>query len=461
MAELTGRVITPGDPGWDSARRGFNTRIDYDAATPQAIVFGQGAYDVANAVRWARERRVPLSVRSGRHNYEGYSSLARGGVIIDVSEIDGVRMDGPEGMAVVGAGIDMLRFVETLWEKGVTVPAATGPSVGLAGLALGGGFGITSRKFGLTCDSLVNVELVDARGEVLNASEHEHPELFWACRGGGGGNFGIVTSLAFQAQRVGLVAAFNISWTWDQFDQIVSLWQSWAPDVDDGVTSLLRLTVDRQVTLIGQYTADASDLPRLSGLLAPMMSAAAPTSVSIQVAPFIVAARMFFGVDPLNPLWAVQTHGDREIYKSTSALAYEPFTPDAIRTLREHLEAVPPLSAPPPEPSMVQLLGGGGAPSRIAPDATAAVHRQARFIVQYNSFWTAPQDAQKTIDWVVGFRRAMLPYTRGAYVNYHDSTIADWPRAYYGSNLERLVRVKKRYDPDNVFSFPQSIPTSL
>lgn len=461
MVELTGRVLHPGDPGWDEARTGFNSRINYDTAVPAAVVFCQNTDDVANAVRWARERRVAFRVRCGRHNYEGYSSLAKDGLIVDVSELANLRMDTARGVAVIGAGIHMARLVELLWEHGVTIPTATGASVGLAGLVLGGGFGVTSRRFGLTCDNLVNVELVTADGEIVNANQHERPDLFWASQGGGGGNFGIATAFTFIVHPVSVAAIFSLSWPWERFEEIVDLWQNWAPEADDSLSTFLRLGTDRTITLFGQVTSAPQDLPRVSRLLAPVMLDYSPGTVSVQVLPFIAAARFFCDVDPQRPQWFVQAHSDRQIYKSTSALAYESFDDAAIRTLREHLESAPPLSASPKELSMVQLLGGGGAASRVAPDATAVVHRQARFIVQYNSFWLAPQDAEKTIDWVVAMRRAMLAYTRGAYVNYVDGTIDDWQRAYYDSNLKRLVEVKQRYDPENVFNFPQSIPTSL
>ncbi|HEX8234520.1 MAG TPA: FAD-binding oxidoreductase [Abditibacteriaceae bacterium] len=461
MTELTGRVVQRGDPGWEGARRGFNSRFDYDAGGPNTVVFCQDKHDVAHAVTWARENKVPFRSRCGRHNYQGYSSLAEGGLIIDVNDMEMVQVNAQKSVATVGSGLNMLELSELLWDCGVTLPLATGPSVGLAGLTLGGGFGINSRKFGMTCDHLLNVEMVDADGKIINANDSENPDLFWACKGGGGGNFGIVTAFTFKVRPASLVAAFNIGYRWDEFDTVVDLWQHWAPEVDDGISSLLSLKVDRTITLLGQYTADEHDLPRVYSLLQPMLSRTLPISVSIQVAPHIAAARMFFGVDPANPQWAVREHSDEQIFKSTSSVAFEPFSMEAITTLRQFLEAVPPLSAPPSQASMVQLLGGGGAPSRVAPDATAVAYRDVKFIVQYDGYWTAPQDAEPTIGWVRQMRDTLLPHAWGAYVNYADDQLDKPLRAYFGTNLERLVQVKARYDPDNVFNFPQSIPPCL
>ena len=206
--------------------------------------------------------------------------------------------------------------------------------------------------------------------------------------------------------------------------------------------------------------------PRASGtwqpLLAPLTQAVPPSVSTIMPLPFVVASRMFFGeggltVDASLPAWPVYVHSDQQIYKSTSAAAISPLPDAAIALLRGFLEAPPPLAATPVQVSMVQLLPGGGAPSRVAPDATAVYLRSARFFLQYDGYWVAPQDAAATMSWVSRMRAAMQPYTQGAYVNYVDSDIADPLRAYYGPNLERLRDIKRRYDPHNLFNFPQSI----
>ncbi len=461
VPKLTGRVLYKDDPGWDDARKNFNQRFDVQ---PRAIVYCQDDGDVVNALRWARENNVPFRARSGRHSYEGYS-LVDSGLIIDVSELDHVRVNRDAGVAEIGAGSYMLQCAEQLGDVGVTTPLATGPTVGLAGLALGGGFGLTSRKFGLTCDNVLAVDLVTASGEVVRADAASHPDLFWACRGGGGGNFGIATQFTLRVHPVSAVLGFIIQWDWKQFDQVVAQWQAWAPAVTDGLSAALQLTVNKTIKLYGMYTPDdPSSVHAGAGQLAPLLQAVTPSSPpTIQPLPFIIAARMFFGegghtVDPAAPQWAVHVHSDQQIYKSTSAAVMAPLPGDAIALLRSFLENPPPLGATPVQVSMIQLLPGGGAPSRVPPDATAVYLRDALFIIQYDGYWMRPQDADPTIAWVERMRSTMQPYTRGAYVNYVDSCLTDPLRAYYGPNLERLVRVKRQYDPQNVFNFPQSIP---
>ncbi|MBV9849132.1 MAG: FAD-binding oxidoreductase [Armatimonadetes bacterium] len=461
MALLTGRVIYPGDTGWDAARQGFARWADYAANTPRVVVFCQDADDVANAVRWARENNAPLRVRCGRHNYEGWSSLVQDGVIIDVSDLGSVRVRRDSATARVGAGLDMLDLSEALGQVGVTFPHATGKTVGLAGLTLGGGFGVTTRKWGLTCDNLIEVELVTADGSQVRANAEENPDLFWACRGGGGGNFGIATAFTFSVHPAGNVAVFSLSWPWEAMEAVVSAWQSWAPDTVDGVTSFLTLLTTRSLTMQGQFTPDTdADLPGINALLAPMLAAANPLSVNIQVLPNLNAARLFLGVDPQQPEWRVQKHSDDQIFKSSSALAYEPFPPQAITLLKSRIEACPTLSAAPSQPSMIQLLGGGGAMGRVPQDATAVWHRQTKFVVQYDAYWTAPQDGKMTLDWITAFRQDMTPYTVGAYVNYADDRLENPLQQYYGDHLGRLMDIKRCWDPDNVFRFPQSIPVS-
>ena len=202
MTELTGRVLDASSPGWDAARHNFKAALDYGELVPRCVVFCQDAQDVCNAVRFARENNLPLRARAGRHSYEGYS-LVNDGVIVDVSELDMIRVDAKAGTARLGAGVYCIDLHEQLYDVGVTIPAASGASVGFAGLALGGGFGVTSRKYGLTCDNVIGVELVNAKGELIYASPAKNPDLYWAHRGGGGGNFGIVTAFDVTVKPIG------------------------------------------------------------------------------------------------------------------------------------------------------------------------------------------------------------------------------------------------------------------
>jgi FAD/FMN-containing dehydrogenase len=249
---------------------------------------------------------------------------------------------------------------------------------------------------------------------------------------------------------------------------VVDTFQHWAPSAPDNLSTFLRLAVGSApgagtITLLGQLTPDApQELAGFPALLAPMLGAAPPTGISVQTMPYSYAAAMFAGVDPKHPQWMIHPHDDMQLFKSTSAVAYEPFPKAGLELLKAQLELAPVQAGwETNEPSMVQLLAGGGAPGRIAVDGTAMPHRKAAFVVQYDAYWTDPADQPVAEKWIEGVRTAMLPYAYNAYVNYVDLQIEDYLDAYYVTNLPRLIEVKGRVDPDNVFNFQQSIPTKL
>jgi FAD/FMN-containing dehydrogenase len=463
-SSLTGRVIFPNDPAWEYSRKGFCERADFVGNTPKAVVYVQNLDDIKNAMKWAQKHSAHFSVRSGGHSFEGYSSFAKDGVIVDMSEIQHVRTNSKMNTATVGAGIDMLELSERLADSGKYIPLATGPSVALGGFVQGGGFGFCSRLHGLACDNLIEAEVITADGHVLRANKDHHSDLFWAVRGGGGGNFGVLTECVFNTHDAGLVAIFKLEWTWDSFEAVLAGWQDWFPTLDDGYSLLLSLTLDgngveggmNKVTLYGQYTAPQEQLGNVSSALVPMLMLN-PISVTTQILPYVVAARLFFGADLMNPQWAIRQHGDEQLFKSSASVAFKPFPPEAITKLKQWLDECPVPSATPSQPSMVQLLAGGGAIARVPLDSTAVYQRDAHFIVQYDGYWTAHQDMQATFDWVVNMRKDLLPYAYGGYVNYHDATLVNPMKDYYGVHATRLKKVKKKYDPKNFFNYPQSI----
>jgi FAD/FMN-containing dehydrogenase len=453
---LTGRIIYPGDPVWDYARKGFCARADFAANTPQAVVYALNTADVQNAIAWVKANDVPLALRSGGHSFEGYSSFAKDGIILDLSELEHVRVSSKDTTATVGAGIDMLELSEHLCYSGRIVPLATGPSVSLGGFVQGGGFGFASRLQGLACDNLIEAEIVTAEGEILRISEKQYDDLFWAIRGGGGGNFGVLTECVFNTHPAGLVAVAQIGWQWEAFEEVVSAWQDWFPTLPNEMTTLLSLTLDGKITLYTQLTTTPDKLGDIGPMLLPMI-ALKPTSLNVQALPYQIAARLFFGTDLMNPTWAIRQHGDDQLFKSASAVAFKPFPPEAITKMKKWLDSCPPLSATPSQPSMIQLLGGGGAISAVPIDATAVYQRDAHFIVQYDGYWTAPQDRDPTYNWVVAMRKDMLPYAHGAYVNYHDRDLENPLEEYYGPHVAKLKSIKAKYDPGNFFKYAQSL----
>src|SRR5438093_8283462 len=250
--ELRGDVFGRGDPGYDAARVLYNTR--FDGIKPLAVAFCKTPADVEKAIAWARRHGIRPAARAGGHSYAGYSSTP--GLVIDVTRMSGVAVSADGRSATIGAGARLIDVYNRLWQRRRTIPAGSCATVGIAGLALGGGIGFASRKFGATCDNVLEVRLVDARGRLLVCNERKHPDLYWACRGGGGGNFGIVTSFRFRVHPVGMVTTFAVDWPWAQAVDVVRAWQDWAPHGPDELFSVCSLGTgvsEPRIRVVGQY----------------------------------------------------------------------------------------------------------------------------------------------------------------------------------------------------------------
>lgn len=448
---LTGIVVAPWSPTYNASRIDYNTR--FSPFTPAYIVYCQKAMDVIRAIRWAVSHKFPFRIRSGGHNYEAYS-LLNAGIVIDVSAIRHVIYDPTTGVAKIGSGAKLLDIYESLWDQGrVTLPGGSCATVGIGGLTLGGGFGLVSRKFGLTCDSLVGLTMVDARGQIVEASLSRHPDLFWACRGGGGNNFGVVTEFRFATHPVSEVIIFFLQWHWRELPKVLHEFQHWSDPIslDDRIVGILTLpaAVNGHVSVVGQFLGGETD--ELLPLLTPLLNIPGMTDKVIRSMSYIEAVKHFAGITNERYRWLAQGVPDHDTFKNTSAYTFEIFRAPAIRVIQDALRNVPGPSA------LVQLDTYGGAIRRIPNHATAFPHRKARACLQFQTYWTKPQEADAHIRWVERFRRDMLPFTSGAYVNYCDSRIERWPKAYYGANLDRLLKVKRRWDPKNVFRFPQGL----
>jgi FAD binding domain/Berberine and berberine like len=452
---LDGTVVARGSAGYAQARLLVSTR--FDAVHPQAVVFCESVADVQKTVRWARRHHVHVVARSGGHSYGGYSTTP--GVVIDVSRIAGVHVDATSRIAKVGAGARLIDAYNALWLHGLTIPAGSCPTVGIAGLTLGGGVGFSVRKLGLTCDRLRSARVVLVSGAALHCSPSEHRDLFWALRGGGGGNFGIVTHFTFRPAPVGNVSTFSIEWPWSQAKQAVAAWQEFAPHAPDALFSICNLSASGRggtthVVAFGQFYGSES---ALRSLIAPLVNTGTPTRVSTDTMSYMTAVMKWAGCHQTVDACHLEPRGTlgRETFKSGSDYFAQPLPAAGIAALVRSIE----LRQQSRRRGSLLLDSYGGAINRVPKAATAFVHRDQLFSCQYVASWRPGEPGAPSIEWVRRSRARMRPFASGfAYQNYIDPDRRHWQHAYYGSNWLRLKAVKRHYDPGNFFRFAQSIP---
>ena len=437
-AALRGPVLTPTDPGYAGANDVFDSL--YAGIRPLAVAQPLDARDVAAAVDWARTSGVHIVARSGGHSYGGYSTTT--GVVVDLSKLAAVHV--ASGKATLGPAARLGNVYDGLDRHGLAIPAGTCPTVGIGGHALGGGFGLASRAWGLASDNLVSLQVVTADGSILTADARRHSDLFWACRGGGGGNFGIVTSLVFRTHRVSQGSYFIATWPWSQAAEVVASFLAWAPHAPDGLGSLCRLSTGPggpAVQVFGQFLGSEAALKGALATLGPPAQ-----RLDLGSSAWIDLVRRWAGCLG-HTLPSCSTPGHQAFVGASDYVAKVP-TPAHAALFTQAIDDRGTL------PGALLVDAYGGALNRVAPTATAFAHRDMLASIQY--FATGDPAAARS--WVNASRAALAPATSGAaYVNYIDPDLANWPHAYYGANLARLQQVKRRYDPHNLFRFAQSI----
>ncbi len=374
------------------------------------------------ALSYARSAGLPVVPRSGGHCLAGRSSTT--GVVVDVSPMRQVTVEA--GLATVGAGVRLGALYDELDRHGVTLPAGCGPTVGVAGLVLGGGIGLLGRAYGLTCDRLRSAQVVLADGRIVDCSEKADADLFWALRGAGGGQFGIVTSFVFETVPAPATTGFDLRWGYEDAAALVAAWQEWAPDAPDALTAVLRITT-AEVVVMGAVLGDEAE-----SLLAGLVERAGvqPGAATYTTVPYRELKRSLAQSD--EPVLAV----NRSEFFRRSIPA------DAIAELLRML----------PDRAELAFTPMGGAYNRVPSGTTAFAHRQERFLLEH----IAP-DESGTL-WMNQSWETVHPYASGrVYPNFPDPALTDWASAYHGDNYERLKRIKQACDPDRIFTFSQSL----
>jgi FAD/FMN-containing dehydrogenase len=447
---IRGQVIRRRSPGFTDAARVYNER--FDAIVPQAVARPLDSADVLAAVRWGLAKGIALRPRSGGHSYAGYSTLSDG-IVLDLRTLSSISVDRVAGTATVGAGAQLIDVYTALAAHGATIPAGSCPSAGVSGVTLGGGMGLAGRAFGLTADHVIGVKIVTAEGWLRTVDATSDPDLLWALRGGGGGNFGVVTEFTFRLRPLPAGAAyFFVSWPWESAGEALDAWLRWAPRADQAMTSIFHLKGGAGSTSAeasGQYLGPSD---RLSGLLGALR-AVPGANVSTGQESYLPLQMLWAGCSSLSQA-ACHTVGSaaggtlpRESFDAKSDYLTKSLPPEGLSVLTRAVEARSAIAGS----GAILFDSYGGAINHIAPDATAFVHRDVLCAMQYLSY-----DGDD--GWLAETWSKMRHYVSGqAYQNYIDASLPRWQQAYYGANYPRLLATRERIDPYRYFKFPQAI----
>jgi FAD/FMN-containing dehydrogenase len=416
---------------------------------PAAIARCATTADVARAVTVAREHRLLLAIRGGGHNIAG-TGTCDGGLQIDLSGMKAASVDPNARRVTVDAGATLADFDAATQAHGLATPTGINSTTGLAGLTLGGGFGWLSRKYGMTIDNLESAEVVTAAGEVVRASAIDHPDLFWALRGGGG-NFGVVTRFEFRLHPVGPgVLSGLIIYPLAQAKSVLRQYDDFMARAPDALSVW---TVLRQAPPLPFLPSDVHGTPIVAlalcyagdpsegqALIEPLRGFGSPIGEHVGVQPFTAWQQAF---DPLL------TAGARNYWKSHNFTRLDDGLLDVV------VEYIGTLPSPQAEIFFGAL---GGATTRPSPESAAYPHRDARYVMNVHGRWEDPADDERCIAWARAYFQASAPFASGgAYVNFLTSDETERVRAAYGPNYERLLEVKRRYDPGNLFRVNQNI----
>jgi hypothetical protein len=449
---LDGTLARPGSSAYDTVRLTQNPR--YDGARPLAVLSVASARDVSTAFSFARDHDVRVAIRSGGHSYPGWSA-GDGALVVDVRPLDRVALDGTT--ATVGAGASLVQVYDALGSRGRGIPGGSCPTVGIAGLTQGGGVGVLTRAYGLTCDSVTSMEVVLADGSTVTASVDTEPDLFWALRGGGGGHLGVVTSFRFRTFAAPSIIRAYVAWPFSAASEVVPQFLRTVPKADRRLWATLKLLGGQThpsgpaLFMSATWTGPAS---AMDDALKPMLSAVpTPTTDSRSTDSYLDTMLTYAGCSSIPVAQCHTGPGGslaREAFAATSHVVIAAdYDADA---LLPHVHAAQGSGL---KEAGLSIDALGGAVDDVGPAATAWGHRGTVATVQYTATYDAGPASAAT-SYVRGFRSAMSPtWGDGAYVNYADSSLPDYQQAYFGDNAARLARARATYDPDRFFTQPQ------
>lgn len=447
--DLKGRLILPEQMGYSMAAWPNNAR--WADVHPLAVAMCADAEDVRRCIAWVRDHRVPFAIRSGGHNYAGFSTTT--GLLIDVKPMNGVRLDLKNGHAIVDGGASNQDVANALRAHPFAVPSGRCPTVGTSGLVLGGGWGFSATKSGLTCDSLVGTDVVLANASKVSIGGED--DLFWAVRGGGGGNFGVHTSFTFKLHEVSDVTTFNIVWPPGKQVELLTALQKiqLANPKTMSTRSKARPAAagarpDRNSLLVETLGLFWGKEATLREILAPAFAILRPETADIYETGYWRARDYLLTDDPVG------------MYDIKCSYVQNTLDEDALDASLTWMTRWPGGSLR--QDNMGILFAIGGKVKEVAAGATAYVHRNSNYIFEMEASW-APIDKPDVVsrqrEWLTSYYADMQRFLQPeAYVNFPNRDLKNWAQAYYGANLSRLSEIKRTYDRGNLFKFAQSIP---
>lgn len=439
---LTGEVITFKDDLYDEARQEWNRSID---KYPLAIVYCNNKEDVSNAIKWTIKNKVGFRIRGGGHNYEGYS-VGDLIIVIDISRLNKIHIDKERNIVKIQGGVKNSELYEAVSILGYPFPGGSCPTVGVSGYTLGGGWGYSCRYLGLGADSLKSIELIDFRGRLITANNYRNSELFWACKGAGGGNFGVVVSLTYnlpkKVREVTLINVYFPNCTKEKLCEIFKAVQGKLPVLDRKLTILARIYNSKEEGIAsyttGLYYGNKKEAIEEIKFLTNIEGA----QLEVDSGSFIEIIRKIMSNYP-----------PYEKFKSTGRFVCRKYTDEEIQGFIELIMSRP-------KDSIYSALGMyalGGAVSDLNSDASAFYYRKANYIIGIQSVWLNNEYRAENVRWVEERFKYIYKLTTGSFINFPYSELKDYEKEYYGNNKCRLRSVKKYYDPCNIFRYPQSI----
>lgn len=440
---LTGHVITREDFEYENSRKQWNRAIE---KYPLVIVYCIDEEDIKNSILWARKNQVPIRIRSGGHHYEGFST-GNDVIVIDVSKLNKIEVCEEKGFVKIQGGVRNRELYEAVCTKGYPFPGGGCPTVGAVGYTLGGGWGYSSRFLGLGCDSLLSAELIDYEGCKITADNKENTELFWALRGAGGGNFGVVTSLTFKLpEKLEKATLINMDFpnrSKKEVAEIFKGYQGLFKNLDTRINFKMAAynSLDKGlgIKFTGVFYGNDEEAKELL-LFFKGISGEAHITMDYST------------VYEVNE--AIQnSHPDYESYKSAGRFVYRDFTREEVNKLLQLIEE----RAEGAVYTAISLYGLGGRIAKVDLGETAFSHRKASFILGFQTVWEDAEFAPQNKKWFLERYDYIGSITQGSFVNFPLGEVEKYETEYYGSSIEKLRKVREKYDPKGIFAFEQCI----